>query len=227
MTKSCSICSLSEQKPCNRPYVDRSKNGCTALRTKSVARNYHKLCYISSIAYIRRNSTVAGVVHGSKATAHLNVVSIVLDSSLGSSLGRIVLHMKADLDNWEKLASFYLDRQSKNSSWTLIRDDAARTLKMNAGWSAEMIQADQSLCWELLWQTFFQYKKTVLIEHLKYEKNPAHPQWATQAWKALYAEYAGDEAVEVLQLTTKLNMVKYFTASSFLCCVRNTNFWMR
>ena len=120
-------------------------------------------------------------------------------------------NMKADLDNWEKLASFYLDRQSKNSSWTLIRDDAARTAKMNAGWSAEMIQADQSLCWELLWQTFFQYKKTVLIEHLKYEKNPAHPQWATQAWKSLYAEYAGNEAVEVLQLTTKLNMAKYFT----------------
>ena len=95
-------------------------------------------------------------------------------------------NMKADLDNWEKLASFYLDRQSKNSSWTLIRDDAARTAKMNGAWTPAMIQEDQSLCWELLWQTFFQYKKTVLIEHLKYEKNPAHPQWTSRIKALLF-----------------------------------------
>ena len=120
---------------------------------------------------------------------------------------------KADLDDWEILAKFYLDRQAavySKPSWTLIRDDDERAIERNPLSSDEIRKAQRS-CWELLFQTFYKYKKTVLTEHAKHVSSPAHPEWATEAWKAIYKDYAGNVAVEVLQLTTQLNTAKYFT----------------
>ena len=107
--------------------------------------------------------------------------------------------MKADLHDWEAIESFYLNRQSagfSTASWMLIRNNADRAAAIDPNWSAAMKHKDQNVCWELLFQTFYKYKKIVLQEHQKFVNQQAHPEFATNTWKAIYAEYMGDEAVE-------------------------------
>ena len=69
---------------------------------------------------------------------------------------------KADLDEWERSAYFYLRRQEL-SEWTLERDDAKRqaTIARNPQWTHKQKHSDQIQLWELSWHTFFNYKKSI------------------------------------------------------------------
>ena len=118
---------------------------------------------------------------------------------------------KADLLDWEKKATFYLRRQLE-ADWTLIRDDARRANKIKPAWTNGDKESDQQLCWELLWHTFHPYKSTLLEKHEQHEGDYAnHPEFATDAWKAIFRDYMGDDSVESMDLGTQLRDAKFFS----------------
>jgi len=118
---------------------------------------------------------------------------------------------KADLLDWEKKATFYLRRQLE-ADWTLIRDDARRANRIKPAWTNGDKESDQQLCWELLWHTFHPYKSTLLEKHEQHEGDYAnHPEFATDAWKAIFRDYMGDDSVESMDLGTQLRDAKFFS----------------